>query len=200
MPALQEYLKWFRFPTIGQAIRHVYLPTPDTTDHASKTTNDVAAVVSIMSEDEPEQQLALPPVLPMKAALYFDSADGFGEWRILISTRADRDLRQARRRDAKTFAIFVKKIKSVIAIHHTSVTLVSTDHVVRELSKGHFSDDNQKRLTGLDVEIPIYEAKMTGDTRLVVGLESYPNIAHTSYRHSIRWTASRNLRALCVHL
>lgn len=38
----------------------------------------------------------------------------------------------------------------------------------RELSKGQFSDDNQKRLTGLDVEIPIYEAKMTGDTRLVV--------------------------------
>ena len=64
-------------------------------------------------EDDTEVQdaLALPPVLPMKAALYFDSADGFGEWRILISTRADRDLRQARRRDAKTFAIFIKKIK-----------------------------------------------------------------------------------------
>ena len=38
----------------------------------------------------------------------------------------------------------------------------------RELSKGHFSDDNQKRLTGSDKDIPIYEAKMTRDTRLVV--------------------------------
>ena len=54
---------------------------------------------------------ALPPVLPMKAALYFDSADGFGEWRILISTRAERDLRQARKRDAKMFGIYAKKIK-----------------------------------------------------------------------------------------
>lgn len=40
----------------------------------------------------------------------------------------------------------------------------------RELSNGHFSDDNQKRLTGSQNEIPIYEAKMTRDTRLVVWL------------------------------
>ena len=54
---------------------------------------------------------AYPFVQPMKAALYFDSAEGFGEWRILISTRADQNLRQARRRDAKLFQIFVKRIK-----------------------------------------------------------------------------------------
>ena len=46
----------------------------------------------------------------MKAALYFDSAEGFGDWRILISTRADRDLRHAQREGAN-FDIFVKKIK-----------------------------------------------------------------------------------------
>ena len=33
---------------------------------------------------------------------------------------------------------------------------------------GHFSDDNQKRLTGSKTDIPIYEAKMTRDSRLVV--------------------------------
>jgi len=44
-------------------------------------------------------------------ALYFDSAEGFGEWRILISTRADRDLREARRKEPKHFKIIVKKIK-----------------------------------------------------------------------------------------
>ena len=37
-----------------------------------------------------------------------------------------------------------------------------------ELSNGHFSDDNQKVLTGTETEIPIYEAKMTRDSRLVV--------------------------------
>ena len=52
----------------------------------------------------------------------------------------------------------------------------------RELSNGHFSDDNQKRLNGTDIPIPIYEAKMTRDSRLVVGvllladLPSHPHI------------------------
>jgi hypothetical protein len=38
----------------------------------------------------------------------------------------------------------------------------------RELSNGHFSPDNQKKLTGPGTEIPIFEAKMTGDLRLIV--------------------------------
>lgn len=37
----------------------------------------------------------------------------------------------------------------------------------RALSSGHFSFDNQKPLTD-GAEVPIYEAKMTGDSRLVV--------------------------------
>ncbi|KAF8807162.1 hypothetical protein BYT27DRAFT_7189247 [Phlegmacium glaucopus] len=97
---------------------------------------------------------AFPMVLPMKAALYFESADGFGEWRILISTRADHDLRDARRKDSKFFKIIVKKIK--------------------ELSNGHFSDDNQKRLNGQNTQIPIYEAKMTRDSRLVYHIDCLP--------------------------
>ena len=43
---------------------------------------------------------------------------------------------------------------------------MQTSH--RELSNGHFSDDNQKRLTGTSIPVPIYEAKMTRDSRLVV--------------------------------
>jgi hypothetical protein len=47
----------------------------------------------------------------MKAALYFDSAEGFGDWRILIPARADRNLREARRQDQAKFDIIIKKIK-----------------------------------------------------------------------------------------
>lgn len=43
----------------------------------------------------------------------------------------------------------------------------------RHLSKGHFSDDNQKRLSKTSSKVPIYEAKMTGDTRLVVSNQAY---------------------------
>ena len=57
---------------------------------------------------------AFPVVLPMKAALYFDNAVGFGEWRLLMSTRATQDLRHARRTNKGTFKIIVSKLKSVV--------------------------------------------------------------------------------------
>lgn len=76
---------------------------------------DAAAQLADLSiasqEDESEIPAAYPLVQPMKAALYFDSADGFGEWRVLISTRGDRDLRQARNKSPQMFKIIVKKIK-----------------------------------------------------------------------------------------
>ncbi|OSX68101.1 hypothetical protein POSPLADRAFT_1128861 [Postia placenta MAD-698-R-SB12] len=90
----------------------------------------------------------------MKAALYFDSAEGFGQWRVLISTRADSHLRQARKKNRNLFDIIIKKIK--------------------ELSSGHFSEDNQKLLTGTETDVPIYEAKMTRDSRLVYQIDCVP--------------------------
>ncbi len=112
-----------------------------------------------------------PNIQPMKAALYFDSVEGFGDWPILISTRADKNLREAKRDDQKTFRIYLKKIRlgSRFCFFNASAHLVC-----RELSNGHFSDDNQKRLTGSDNDVPIYEAKMTRDTRLVVCTSFFP--------------------------
>jgi hypothetical protein len=43
----------------------------------------------------------------------------------------------------------------------------------RELSKGHFSADNHKRLNGCSTDVPIFEAKMTRDLRLVVCIFAY---------------------------
>lgn len=50
----------------------------------------------------------------MKAAQYFDSAAGFGEWRLLMSTRGIQDLRDAHRNNPETFRIIVKKMKFVL--------------------------------------------------------------------------------------
>ncbi|KAG1799293.1 uncharacterized protein HD556DRAFT_1287696 [Suillus plorans] len=91
----------------------------------------------------------------MKAALYFENADGFGEWRILISTEAYKNLRELRKSEKKTFKIIVGKIK--------------------QLSNGYFSDDNHKRLNGPDAGIPIYDAKMTKDLRLVYQIDCVPD-------------------------
>jgi hypothetical protein len=63
-------------------------------------------------------------VQPMKAALYFDNAIGFGDWRILVSKRATQDLREAHRTDAKHFRIIVKKIKFVI-LHDSALWMLT---------------------------------------------------------------------------
>ena len=64
----------------------------------------------------------------------------------------------------------------------------------RELSNGHFSDDNQKRLNSRQIDVPIYEAKMTRDSRLVVRLVYDHMMCRflILYIRSIKWTASLN--------
>lgn len=51
------------------------------------------------------------PVVPVKSALYFDSPEGFGEWRILVSQAAHKNLRDFHRRSKKSFNIITKKIR-----------------------------------------------------------------------------------------
>ncbi|KAL0569504.1 hypothetical protein V5O48_012455, partial [Marasmius crinis-equi] len=101
------------------------------------------------STDDPHTDLR-----PIKASIHFEDVEGFGDWRIYISTRANRDLRDARCKDPKLFTIIVKKIK--------------------ELSNGHFSTDNQNRLNHSSLEVPIYEAKMTRHVRLVYQVDCVP--------------------------
>ncbi|RXW12996.1 hypothetical protein EST38_g12858 [Candolleomyces aberdarensis] len=135
---------------------------------------------SSASEEAPTDltPVAYPCIRPTTAALYFESASGFGEWRILISSRADRDLREARRSDAKFFKIVVKKIV--------------------ELSNGHFSDDNQKRLNKPDVQFPVYQAKVTGATRLVYQIDCIPEYDNNYERQVIKifgiFTHTKNKR------
>ena len=151
--ALRHYLGVFRLPEVAVAIKSTFLVSPnDVSDESeeastcSYTDSEVASTCSYEdSEEDAIERGAFSPVRPEKAALLFDSLEGFGEWSLNFTSPAARDLRQAR--DGKMFGIFLKKLQ--------------------ELSRGHFSEDNQKRLTGVQVIIPVYEAKMTGDTRLL---------------------------------
>ncbi|KAI0656836.1 hypothetical protein C8Q70DRAFT_1046658 [Cubamyces menziesii] len=130
---------------------------PTSASEARTLTEDILqeerSILKASSKDsicpaEAETETLVPSTHVIKANLHIDGIQSFGKWQILTSSRALRDLRRARREDAKKFEIIVKKI--------------------RELSRGHFSDDNHKRLSGPDVGIPIYEAKMSRDLRLVV--------------------------------
>ncbi|KAG0703070.1 hypothetical protein DFH29DRAFT_918710 [Suillus ampliporus] len=148
---LSFYLSLLRRTELAGDIKALLLP------NVGESAQDVSPVFSSTEdvESSTNRPNAYPMVQPMKAALYFENADGFGEWRILISTEAYKNLREFRRADVKIFQIIVKKIK--------------------QLSNGHFSDDNHKRLNGPDAGIPIHEAKMTRDLRLVYQIDCVPD-------------------------
>ena len=68
--------------------------------------------------DQPPRS-AFPMIQPMKASLYFDGVEGFGEWAVNLSTRALKDLRDVKRSDGAMFRIVIKKIKySQSFLHH----------------------------------------------------------------------------------
>ncbi|RDB28998.1 TPR and ankyrin repeat-containing protein 1 [Hypsizygus marmoreus] len=148
--SLECYFEALRLPAVAEEIQVDFIPREERLSLSKAETNSADA-----TSEEPlriEIPSAYPMVQPLKSAQHFGSVEGFGEWRVLISTPADQDLREARRKDSKTFKIIVKKIK--------------------ELSNGHFSDDNQKRLTSQATNVPVFEAKMTGDSRLVYQIDS----------------------------
>ncbi|KAK0207600.1 hypothetical protein IW262DRAFT_1469183 [Armillaria fumosa] len=94
------------------------------------------------------------PIVHLMKALYFDTAEGFGQWTVIVSSDADNFLRSTHKKDISTFNVTVKKIK--------------------ELSCGHFTDNNQKRLSGNATEVPIFEAKVSRNLRLVYQIDIIP--------------------------
>ena len=50
-------------------------------------------------------------IQPTAAALYFDDIEGFGEWPILLATRALKALRDTKRTDGAMFRALLKKIR-----------------------------------------------------------------------------------------
>ncbi|KAI0809044.1 hypothetical protein BC629DRAFT_1437282 [Irpex lacteus] len=154
---LVDYLNVLRKPDLSDIFKGAYISPATDINTSQDNTIPVKDVEDSETIDVPSR-VAAEPAAPshignrlLKPLLDFDLVEGFGDWHILLSSRAQRDLRDARRRDAKRFIIYVKKM--------------------RELSNGHFSDDNQKRLTTNDNGVPVFEAKMTGDSRLVYQID-----------------------------
>ncbi len=168
----QFYLKAFRQEPHCSFFRTVYLPRLPNEEESSISTDSIPQTPTSPSVPSKIRGSlpARPLDQPLTASLFMDGIESFGEWPILTSPRAQRDLRKARKEDGKKFKIIVKKIQYVRLGCASATSLTS---VYRELSKGHFSDDNHKRLTGLNVGVPVYEAKMSRDLRLVVSLNMH---------------------------
>ncbi|KDN37507.1 hypothetical protein RSAG8_10106, partial [Rhizoctonia solani AG-8 WAC10335] len=123
-----------------------------------------------------EENISLENVRTLASTEYFDDWAGHGAWPIVISNRAVGDLRQLRRRDGHVFRM----------CRSTIVWLLSPTPITRELSQGFFSNDNQKRLEGLKAEVPIYEAKVSRDLRIVYQIDIDTDVKRQSSRQIIK--------------
>lgn len=106
----------------------------------------------------------------LQADLHNEAIRAFGIWRVFVSSRAENDLRVTSRRDFQRFKIIMRKIRRV---YHNRVTGDADCNLVsnhRELSSGHFSAENHIMLMGVENGIPVYEAKLVGNSRLVVSV------------------------------
>ncbi|PBL01521.1 hypothetical protein ARMGADRAFT_984178 [Armillaria gallica] len=142
---LKFYLKLLRRPEISTSLKECFIVSASPIELEKNTSGIVAKLPS-----------AYPIVQPMKSALYFDTADGFGDWTVVISTNADKFLRRAHKKKPSTFDATVEKIK--------------------ELSCGHFTDDNQKRLCGSEIEVPVFSAKISRSLRLIYQIDIIPGV------------------------
>ncbi|KAI5997138.1 hypothetical protein EDD15DRAFT_2162997 [Pisolithus albus] len=87
----------------------------------------------------------------LEATLAASDIDRFGEWTILMASNATKDLLQLRRRDAKMAECVLKRIG--------------------QLSRGNFSGNNSRALHGPSHGIPIYQAEVLSNLRLVYQID-----------------------------
>jgi hypothetical protein len=103
-----------RTPDILEHCVHIY------TSHNQQIHLRDSRALAVTTNDQPnpesdgvdQDNSFLYPLNPMNTIQYFDNGvDGFGPWKILLSTKCEGDLRKSRRADSNRFAIIEKKIK-----------------------------------------------------------------------------------------
>lgn len=130
----QFYMKTLRSPEVALKIKEGFIPQarPDdmtvVTEVGILTEESIPAApttASLPSTFPMAQrwnsfvctQLLLPTLTtPHFRAWIFDSPEGFGEWRILVSQRVERDLRRFHKKVSDIYDIVIKKIKYVIVV------------------------------------------------------------------------------------
>ena len=106
LQCIQHFLQVLRYAHLRETIQVAYVSNSD-----SSNALEVPSGALGVDNAAPSPSSVDPYVRPVKAALYFDSVQGFGEWRIIISTAADADLRRIRKKSPDLFRITLKKIK-----------------------------------------------------------------------------------------
>ncbi|VDC07516.1 unnamed protein product [Peniophora sp. CBMAI 1063] len=168
---LRKLIQYFRRKdgVLREAVKRAYVPVAEndsTTEPAQVAHTSVEPIGSLQGGSDDDS---------CASARQF-SQEGFGPWAVYLSPGAQGDIRMAERRDAKMHTIFVKKLM--------------------ELSKGFFSSDNQKHFTDRNTAVPVFEAKMTRDTRLIYQVDIMPDFERRVLRQAIYVFTIRNHRQI----
>ena len=110
----QRYLIALTEPLVSEIFQSLYA-------EANQPPGIVPSPITKAADAGPDQswsQAFQISAQPMQAALYFGDVKGFGEWSILLSTRAQEDLRDCRRADGVMFWIVMKTIKCDLTLHY----------------------------------------------------------------------------------
>ncbi|KAI6158403.1 hypothetical protein EDD17DRAFT_1763946 [Pisolithus thermaeus] len=154
---LKFYLGLLSDPRFADRCKDAYFGTSDKLDEDSEA--EVADVPLLSYSEAPH----------LEATLATADIDLFGEWTILMASRATKDLFQLRRHDAKMAECVLKKIRQVSPQFIGEG--VSHLYICRQLSRGQFSGNNHKMLHGPSHGVPIYQAEILSNLRLVYQID-----------------------------
>ena len=113
---IQDYLLNMGNPDILKHCVQIYISCRRGVHYQGSS--QALGITNIDTQPDPESATTtweaplLYPINPINTIRYFDDGiEGFGSWKILLSTKCEGDLRKFRRADAKRFAIIERKIK-----------------------------------------------------------------------------------------
>ncbi|KAG6331849.1 hypothetical protein ID866_7241 [Astraeus odoratus] len=143
-------------PDLADFVRDAYFSGNDSFHLGSqRQTVHRAPEVHTDVDQSPSMPEIYPRLQPLKAALQVDNVEGFGQWDVIISSGATKDLKEIKRSDKERAEFVVNKIF--------------------QLSKGRFSGNNQRRLNGPSHGIPIYQAEVLSNLRIVYQIDCIPD-------------------------
>ncbi|TFY57333.1 hypothetical protein EVG20_g8592 [Dentipellis fragilis] len=156
---LESYLETLRQPKLAGIFKHAYIP--EVVAEEGLDSFDQDAIAALSPTYEMKTNASLPSTF-LQPHLYSEVAKGFGPWRIYLSGRAIHDLTELQKSDGKSFRIALNKLK--------------------DLSHGHFSKTNQKRLTNDNVPVDIFEARLPGAPRIVYQIDCIQEYESDGFR------------------
>jgi hypothetical protein len=107
----QYYLLVLRQPLVSEIFKSSYTKVNLAKENLAREKVPPSEPKTVMAPPERPASSVFPMIQPMKGSLYLEDIEGFGDWVILLSTRAQKDLRDVKRSDGAMFRIVMKKIK-----------------------------------------------------------------------------------------